>query len=228
MNLRWHARFCLVLWMTVVAALSPWTVAGHEGLHRAGLVVRHGDGRLTYVYVTYPEEEISGIELLRRSRLDLVTVGFGGLGEAVCELEGEGCSTGECRKNLCQGSRDAPYWQPCYQEAPGEWRVWRLGASSARIHDGDIYGWSWGGCEAGPPPATITDVARLVGVADPPVAGSSGAALEPAARTLYPPGVEPVRERPGEGLLAYLAALGLLALVGAAGVYAAGRARRRR
>lgn len=227
MNLCWHARFCFVLWVTVVAALGPWTAAAHEGLHRAGLVVRHGDGRLTYVYVVYPEEEIAGIELLRRSGLDLVTVGFGGLGEAVCALEGEGCSAGECRKNLCQRNPDAPYWQPCYQTAPGEWRAWRLGASSATIRDGEMYGWSWGGCDAGLPAATVADVARLVGVADPPVADSGAAPPEPVARTLYAPGVEPDRERPGQGVLTYAAALGLLALLGAAAAYAGLRARRR-
>ncbi len=220
------ARLWPLVWLALVAALNPLAVAGQDEPHRAGLVVRHGDGRLTYAYVAFREEEISGIELLRRSGLPLVTVGFGGLGEAVCALEGEGCSTGECRKNLCQGAPEEPFWQPCYQTTPGAWQVWRLGASSAKIRDGDVYGWSWGGCEAGLPATTIADVARLVAVPDPPVTGSDGTGPETAVRTMYPPGVGPERERPRQEVLTYAVAVGLLALIGATAGYAALRTRR--
>ncbi len=220
------ARLWPLVWLALVAALNPLAVAGQDEPHRAGLVVRHGDGRLTYAYVAFPEEEISGIELLRRSGLPLVTVGFGGLGEAVCALEGEGCSAGECRRNLCQGAPEEPFWQPCYQTTPGTWQVWRLGASSAKIHDGDVYGWSWGGCEAGLPATTIADVARLVAAPDPPVTDLDGTVSEVAIRTVYPPGVEPEQEPPRQEVLTYVVAVGLLALIGAAAGYAALRARR--
>ncbi len=226
MTLRAIARLWPLVWLALVEALDPLPAVGHEEPHRAGLVVRHGDGRLTYAYVTFREEEISGIELLRRSGLPLVTVGFGGLGEAVCALEGEGCSTGECRRNLCQGAPEEPFWQPCYQTTPGAWQVWRLGASSAKIRDGDVYGWSWGGCGAGLPVTTIADVARLVDVPDPPVAGSDGTGPGAAVRTVYPPGVEPERERPRQEVLTYAVAVGLLALIGATAGYAALRTRR--
>ncbi len=215
----------LLVALVVAAVLTPAPADGHDGLHRAGLVVRHGDGRVTYAYVVFREEELRGIELLRRSGLPLVTVGFGGLGEAVCALEGEGCPTGECRKNLCQTSPDAPYWQPCAQAAPGEWRVWRLGASSARIRDGEVYGWAWGDCAQTLPAVSISDVARLVGTTDPPVASSTDEVPSATAKTIYPPGVEPEREPGRQGLGAYATAVAILALVAAAGLYAVRRTR---
>ena len=76
--------------------------AASEGLNVAGLVVDYGDGRVSYAWVPFPEDEISGLELLKRSGLEVVTVGFGGLGEGVCQIETTGCPVSECRARLCQ------------------------------------------------------------------------------------------------------------------------------
>ena len=217
-------RSLWVAWVALVAAVGSGPAAAHEGPHRAGLVVRHGDGRLTYAYVVFPEEELRGIELLRRSGLPLVTVGFGGLGEAVCALEGEGCSVGECRKNLCQSAPDAPYWQPCSQAAPGEWRVWRLGASAAKIGDGEVYGWAWGSCEELLPVASIADIARLVGVPDPPAPGAADVAASSSVKTVHPAGVAPERGS-GQGTGTYVAAAAIIALIGAGALYSTRRGR---
>ena len=73
----------------LAALLAGTSVAGEE-LRHAGLVVRHGDGRIVYAYVAFPEESISGVELLRRSGISLVTIGFGAVVGALDELYQKG------------------------------------------------------------------------------------------------------------------------------------------
>ena len=133
-------------------------------MHEAAVVVRHGDGGITYALVAFPEDEISGMELLRRSGISLITVSFGGLGEAVCTLEGEGCGVGDCRKRLCQtGDPSSPFWQYFRQESPGAWVVVPLGVSSTRVQDGDVDGWSWTSHDANLPALTVESVRDLIG-----------------------------------------------------------------
>ena len=228
MTTRRVRRWPLTLaFFAVLAVGARGPVAAQEspaGYHRAGVIVRHGDGRLTYALVPFAEEEISGIELLERSTIPLVTVGFGALGEGVCAIEGEGCPAAECRRRVCQGfGADAPYWRVFRQAAPGDWRGLGLGPSATRVRDGDVIGWSWTGRDAGLPAASIADVARLAGA---PEAATSGALPPPAVRTIYPPGVEPETDSAGQGPLAYVAAAGLLALIAGAGFVATRRGRR--
>jgi len=131
----------------------------------AAVVVRHGDGSMTYALVIFPEAEISSFELLDRSTLSLTTVAFGGLGDAVCALDGEGCPVGDCRQRLCQtGDPDSPFWQFFRQGESGAWVFQPLGASAARVRDGDVDVWSWTGGDAGVPSLDIADVAELLGV----------------------------------------------------------------
>jgi hypothetical protein len=126
--------------------------------------VRHGDGGITYALVAFPEVEISGMELLRRSGISLITVNFGGLGEAVCTLEGEGCGVGDCRKRVCQtGDPNSPFWQYFRQASPGEWVALPLGVSSSKVHDGDVDGWSWTPHDANLPAMTVDSVRDLIG-----------------------------------------------------------------
>ena len=88
-----------------------------EDLNHAGLVVRDAEGRVTYAWVPFAEEEINGIEFLKRSGIPVVTVGFGALGEGVCSIGGQGCGVSECRRTVCQASAaDAPYWQYFQQD----------------------------------------------------------------------------------------------------------------
>ncbi len=163
---------------------------------------------------------------MRRSGLPLVTVGFGGLGEAVCALEGEAARWGVPQEPL-PFDPDAPFWQPCAQAAPGEWRVWRLGGQRGedrrrrglRLGVGQLRGLL--------PPASIADVARLAGVADPPAAGSVDGAPSATVKTVYPAGVAPERGGARQGVGIYAAAAAILTLTGAGALYAARRARRR-
>ena len=214
-------------WLVVLSVgCGGAPAAAQEEMHRAGLIVRHGDGRLTYAYVAFEEETISGIELLRRSGVPLVTVSFGGLGEGVCSLEGEGCPAAECRRRVCQGSgADDPFWQYFRQDAPGRWRALVLGASASEVRDGDVDGWSWTGGEPGLPAASIEDIARLTG-GEADLASSREGGPTAAVHTVYPQGVEPKPAEPGQDWPAYASATGILATIGAGVLYAARRRRR--
>jgi hypothetical protein len=211
---------CLIA--TVVFALLIGPPATGRELHHAGLVVRHGDGRIVYAYVAFPEESISGVELLRRSGISLVTIGFGGLGEGVCTIDGEGCPASDCRKRVCQGSgENAPFWQYFRQRTPGDWVALALGASATKVRDGDVDGWSWTGHNPALPPLTIDDVARIAGV---PAAASPMAAVAgqptPAVRTVYPPGMGPSKSDDDQGTMVYLAGAGALTVVAGATIVA--------
>ncbi len=226
---RWVAALVAVLAAGLLLG-STASAAAQDGaaIRRAGLVVRHGDGRLTYAFVPFREETISGIDLLRRSGIEHVTIPFGGLGEGVGALEGEGCPTGECRRRVCQGTGpNAPYWRFFHQVAPGNWQPLALGASATTVRDGDVFGWSWTGEEPGLPAVSVADVARLVGVSD-RIGGLADGALPAAAvRTVYPSGVQAEPASNGQSRAAYAVAIGLIALMGMGALYAARRARRR-
>lgn len=203
--------------LLLILALLPSVVARAQEVNHAGLVVLHGDGRLTYAYVAFSEEAITGVELLRRSGIPLVTVSFGGLGEGVCSIDREGCPTSECRQRVCQGRGDeSPFWQYFRQAAPGDWRPLTLGASQTKVRDGDLDGWSWTPKEPNLPALTLDEVARLAGV--PSGAATSVDPLPTAAvRDIYPSGVEPPDEEGNQGAMVYIGAgvflLGMSGLV---------------
>jgi len=193
-------------------------------LHHAGLVVRHGDGRLTYGYVSFPEEEITGIELLHRSEIEQVTIPFGGLGEGVCSLEQEGCPVGPCRRRLCQdGGDDAPYWQYFRQDRSGTWRWLTLGASATKVHDGDLDGWSWTGHDPGLPAISLSQVASLVGA--PEMASSDERIPAPRRRTIEAAGAERATNRSDRSLVVTAVGVAVLVLLTASLLVVVQRAR---
>jgi hypothetical protein len=201
--------------------LAPAPVLAQDTLNHAGLVVRDGEGRLTYAWVPFAAEEIDGIELLKLSGLPVVTVGFGALGEGVCAIAGEGCGVGECRRTVCQGSAvDAPYWQFFRQEAddPSQWTWQPLGASATRIRDGDVFGWSWTGVAPGLPALTRAELIALAGAGD-------GEGSVPAVRTVLPTGVVPMMITTPPDTRTTATALAILTVIAATGLLLAGRRR---
>lgn len=218
-------RAAVLLVLALLPVLVGAPVAGGQdalpaGGNHAAVVVRDGEGRVTYAYVAFPEETIDGVELLRRSTVPLVTIPFGGLGEGVCSLAGEGCSAGECRRRVCQGpAPDDPYWRYFRQDAPGRWAALPLGPSATEVRDGDVDGWSWTGAEPGLPAVAIADVARVVGV-DADVPGAT-------VRTILPGGVSPIPEADaGQSWPVYVGAAGIVAAIGAGTAYGVRRRRR--
>lgn len=129
----------------------------------AGLIVDYGDGRVSYAVIPFAEEEINGLELLNLSGLDVVSVGFGGLGDAVCQVGDTGCSVDDCRTRMCQTSdRESPFWQFSKLEGD-EWLMVATGASGAKVADGDIYAWSWTGTPPELPTLTLDALAERAG-----------------------------------------------------------------
>lgn len=159
----------LIALALVCVVIAPWlhgVVGAQEPVHVAGLVIDYGDGRVSYAWVPFTEESISGIELLKRSGLSLVAISFGGLGEGVCAIEGTGCGVEPCRARLCQtADRESPYWQYARQDGPGNWRPFALGASQSDVRDGDIDGWVWTGAAPRLPALTLADIAGRVDAA---------------------------------------------------------------
>jgi hypothetical protein len=205
------ALICLLL-----SLLSPLGGTA-QARNAAGIVVDYGDGRVTYAYVPFAEEEISGIELLRRSGVPLVTVAFGGLGEGVCMVEETGCGVTECRRRMCQtGERSSPFWQYARQEAPGEWRTFSLGASQSTVRNGDIDAWVWTGSPPRLPAITLDEVRRNAGAE----ASTHGVA---SIRTF---GGEPVPTDQEPAVWRVAAGAGVVAAVGGAGGLLVWRSRR--
>lgn len=129
----------------------------------AGLIVDYGDGKVSYAVIPFDEEEINGLDLLNRSGLDVVSVGFGGLGDAVCQVGDTGCSVDDCRTRMCQTSdRESPFWQFSKLEND-EWLFVATGASGAKVRDGDVYAWSWTGTEPELPVMTLDDLVERAG-----------------------------------------------------------------
>jgi len=217
MILPWHI---IRLWVLISLAalmagvlLAPRPTLADEEPHHAGLVVRDAEGRMTYAWVPFREEETDGIDLLHRSGLPVVTVGFGALGDGVCSIAGQGCGVTECRRTVCQGSAaDAPYWQYFAQDPvdPAVWTWQPLGASSSKVEDGDVFGWSWTAGDPALPALPAAEIASLAGAGD----GEGG---EPVFRTVLPEGVSiVVNAPPPDGPTTAAAAAILVVIAGSA------------
>lgn len=170
-------------WLVPAAAIAatPAGVATPAALHGAGLVVRHGDGRLLYVYVPFDGPSISGSDLLTRSKLALTLSPFAGLGVAVCSLDNEGCPAGNC---FCKSyGQPSIYWH-FYRLGPdGHWAPSALGPSEITVHPGDVEGWAWDSGDTQLPPTSLRQIARLNGLLP---AATPIAAAAPTATTAEP------------------------------------------
>lgn len=205
-----------------LALLAFPGVNAQETVHHAGLVIRYDDGATTYAVVPFEEDDISGMELLRRSGVSLVSIEFGGLGEGVCSIGETGCSVADCRSRMCQSaSRDSPYWRYFRQVAPGDWTALPLGASNTRVEDGQIDGWSWTPDLPDLPALTLDDLASQAGVTDLNRAGSSA-----VSRTFNADGelVEETNET-RDDLAVYAGAVVLLVVMGGFVVFVFHRSR---
>lgn len=168
-----HDRRNLIVWViaTLIALLPVVSASARQDagamatpVSRAGLVVQHGDGSLTYAVVAFPEATISGLDLLGRSGIGYLSVPFGGLGEGVCQIETEGCEASECRRTVCQATRSSPYWQYFDQVDAAGWRAAPLGASGSRVADGDVLAWAWAAGTPALPELDLAGVAAAAGL----------------------------------------------------------------
>ena len=183
----------LALTTTVPAAVRS-TRADAAGLHRAGVIVDPGDGSGPHTAcVWFEEESISGLELLARSSFDAGVRAFGGLGGAVCSIDGAGCSS----DSACLTCGGTQYWayatadpsDVSFAQAPA-------GAGSRTVTDGAIDGWRWG---SGDPPV-FRSIDRICPASPPPepTTPRPAPAPPPAAAPAPPPGGPQVRGLPND------------------------------
>lgn len=111
-----------------------------SGPNQAALVIVNKAGDVETHCIAFQEEAISGYELLQRARLELA-VQSGGLGTAICSINGDGCPANDCFCQ-CRGA-NCEYWS-FWQWHDAEWKYATLGAQVLSVRDGVLQGWSWG------------------------------------------------------------------------------------
>jgi len=145
-------KVIIVLLVTALAVASGYRmpVAYAQSANRASLVVVFGPDDVFSSCVTFTESEISGIELLRRAGLSLVSQQVAGVGESVCKMEEVGCNyPGEACFCRCLGS-PCNYWS-YWTWSAGEWIYAGRGASQTLVQPGAINAWVWGDGQTEPP-----------------------------------------------------------------------------
>lgn len=155
--------FSIVLWglvvLVIAALVAPDETVG-QAPHRAALIIDFGgEGNVSTACVSFPEDEISGADLLRRSGMSVVFSGFGGLGSGVCQIDGEGCDNpGNCFCE-CTGA-NCRYWSYWVLEN-GAWRYQHVGASARDVVNGEVHAWIWNNGRTPPDPASFGGVCPL-------------------------------------------------------------------
>ena len=144
----------------ILLSLAPSVRAA--SLNQAGLIIDYGDGSTSWVWVPFADDEITVIDLLEQSQLEVVTVRLGGMGEAVCQIGPTGCSVDDCRRKLCQTTSSSPFWRLMVQDG-SEWRMGGSGVSGTRVGDGDIVALSWSGTDPDLPAVSMDDLADKAG-----------------------------------------------------------------
>ena len=162
--------------------------AAQAAMHHAAVVVDTGDGVVRKMCLTFPEDELSGIEALQRVdtrpyRFET----FSGKGSGVCMLCGVGCASGDC---FCD---PAKYWA-YYRSGPGDtkYTTSAMGASNTVVRDGDVEAWKWGN---GSTPPMKTTVSEVCGVEEPPsrtaAATTTSTTASAPTTTAEPPAAAP-------------------------------------
>lgn len=155
-----HLLILTIAILTTILLASPVVAqeqAG-EGENRAALVVDWGDGRVVSQCISFPEESISGYELLRRSGLPIEVDAAGGFGAAICSIDGVGCPGTDCFCD-CPGGNDCVYWS-YWHVLNGAWVFSAAGAGNYQVSNGAVDGWVWGPgsvASASPPVSTSFD-----------------------------------------------------------------------
>ena len=145
-----------VLFLALLLALPAGAMVSAQGApHRAGLVIRFGDGSVITRCVTFSEQSITGMELLTRAGLAIRADVNSSIGAGICKIGNQGCDQGKSCFCQCEGSTCA-YWQYFHLQN-GVWNYSNLGASLYSIADGAVEGWAWGNNVA-PPVMTLDQV----------------------------------------------------------------------
>ena len=127
-----------------------------------------GAARITRC-IAFSESNISGLELLARSGLDVVT--WGG---AVCKIEQTGCQY-PAEPCFCQCMRPpCSYWSYWYWK-DDRWMYSAIGSADHKVADGSVEAWMWGNADTPPDKITFAEVcpADLAPEITPPLADTT-------------------------------------------------------
>lgn len=117
-------------------------VAAQDETYEVGVIIDYGDDRITWIWIPFEEAETPLGDLLSETDLEMVTVGFGGLGQGVCQIDDTGCPAADCRQRMCQTTSSSPFWR-VMKLGDGEWNMISSGISGSKVVDGEIYALSW-------------------------------------------------------------------------------------
>lgn len=153
-------RFPLFILSGLVLLLAAGLTRA-DGPNQAGLVVVHGDGAVETVCVSFTESQISGLDLLERSGLDLNYEAGGGMGGAICRIDGEGCTypQDDCFCQCQSGGAECTYWSYWLLDG-GSWQYASLGAANRTLSGGEVDGWVWGPGSDPPPQVGFTEICQ--------------------------------------------------------------------
>jgi len=136
-----RALFYLLATLLGVSSLAG-AGASAQSVNQAALVVVHGDGRVLTRCVEFTEAQISGLDLLQRSGLDL-NLEASSMGASICRLDGEGCTFPQ-QSCFCQCEGESCVYWSYWRWDNGGWRYSQLGASNSTVPPGGMDGWVWG------------------------------------------------------------------------------------
>ncbi len=125
----------------MVITAFPGISAKAQSSNQVGLVVQYGDGEVVTRCIEFTEPQISGLEVLLRSGLDLV-YSVGGMGTTVCKIGEEGCDDPARCFCRCKGDK-CEYWS-YWHLIDGEWQYSGVGAGGYAVRPGAVEGWVWG------------------------------------------------------------------------------------
>jgi hypothetical protein len=125
------ARFTTgILLLSVFALAPPAANRACAALPNAAVVIKDDQKEETFC-VDASGSQSSGIEILKKTKLPIVTKEFAGLGEQVCKIRETG--TDDCSQG---------YWA-YFRGEKGAWVSSQTGASSTKVSPGNVEGWVW-------------------------------------------------------------------------------------
>ena len=152
-----------LLWASATLALiaacggssAPASSAGAQSCvnaqapHRAYVVAQHLSGKVVQACVGFTGDQISGDDLMSRSRIEYSAQTFTGLGKAVCQIDREPATYTECFP------KGQPYWALYVETGGAPWTDAQSGYATTQVKDGGALGWQYRPATGSPPPPPL-------------------------------------------------------------------------
>lgn len=122
---------------------------------KAALVIDHNDGNRVVQVVEFFGETLTGMQLLRKSGLNLVTA-EGSHGIEICAIDNEGQSAEDFINNP-----QSVYWVLNLLDENDEWQASMTGTNSAIVHNNTVHGYKLGYWGEGQNPITRSEIFGL-------------------------------------------------------------------